>query len=524
MIDKNLMIVYGLSVILLAGCSQNYFSKKLMDTFRSRLSADVTTLDPALVVDVSGGMLTSKLFNGLVKYGEEMKIVPDIAQNWDISKNGKVYTFYLKQGVQFTNGRNVEALDFKYSIERVLNPRTKSPRTWVFDRIAGAKDFMSGKTADCSGLVIKDKYTLQITLEEPFAPFLGFLAMPTGYVVPKEEVEKWGEDFSRHVIGTGPFKLDQWQHDERIVLVANTDYFDSKPKVKRLEYRIIPEELTAWAEFEAGNLDAISIPSSEFERIINNPKWQKYIVSQAGMNVYYLGLNCQKPPFDKIEVRQALNYAVNKEIILNTVLKNRGISSHGPIPPGIEGYSTRIKPYEYNPRKAKELLTKAGFPDGLAMKIYQKNSREVLEITEILQAQLKEIGIQAEIVQLEWTTLKEMINQGKTESFYLAWIADYPDAENFLTPLFHSKNFGSGGNRAFYKNEEVDKLIEQTQQTTNSVERIKLYQQIEGKIHHECPWIFLWHQKEFSLHQPWVNGYVSYPICNADKGTSVEIK
>ncbi|MDI6735390.1 MAG: ABC transporter substrate-binding protein [bacterium] len=295
------------------------------------------------------------------------------------------------------------------------------------------------------------------------------------------------EDFSRHIIGTGPFKLDQWRYDEKIVLVANPDYFDAKPKVKRLEYRIIPEELTAWAEFEAGNLDAIGLPSSEFERIINAPKWQKYIVSQAGMNVYYLGLNCQKPPFDKLEIRQALNYAIDKEIILNTVLKSRGISSHGPIPPGIEGYSTQIKPYEHNPQKAKELLIKAGFPDGISMKIYQKNSREVLEITEILQAQLKEAGIAAEIVQLEWTTLKEMINQGKTDAFYLAWIADYPDAENFLTPLFYSKNFGSGGNRAFYKNQEVDKLIDQAQKITNDGERIKLYQQIERKIHEESP-------------------------------------
>lgn len=537
--NKNLIIIYGLSVILLTGCSRNPLLKKSMDTFRSRLSADVTTLDPALVVDVSGGMLTAKLFNGLVKYGEGMKIVPDIAENWDISNNGKIYTFYLKQGVRFTNGREVEASDFKYSIERVLNPSTKSPRTWVFDRILGAKDFMRGSprcgkteaclVVDCSGLVIKDKYTLQIILKEPFAPFLGFLSMPAGYVVPKEEVEKWGEDFSRHVIGTGPFKLDQWQSDEKIVLMANPDYFDTKPKIKKLEYRIIPEELTAWAEFEAGNLDAIAIPSSEFERIINNPKrlaslWQKYIVSQAGMNVYYLGLNCRKPPFDKIEIRQALNYAIDKEVILNTVLKNRGISSHGSIPPGIEGYSTEIKPYPYNPQKAKELLIKAGFPDGISMKIYQKNSREVLEITEILQAQLKEAGIQAEIVQLEWTTLKEMINQGKTDAFYLAWIADYPDAENFIAPLFHSRNFGILGNRAFYKNPDIDKLIDQAQQITNAKERIKLYQEIESKIHEECPWVFLWHQKEFSVHQPWVKGYVSYPICNADKGISVEIK
>jgi len=522
MFNKNLIIVYVFIIGILAGCAQ---PKKLVtkDTFRSRLSADVTTLDPALVVDVSSGMLTAKLFNGLVKYGDKMNIVPDIAEKWDISEDGKVYTFYLKKGVRFTNGREVEALDFKYSIQRVLNPKTRSPRTWVFDKILGAKEYMRGKTADCPGLIVKDKYTLQIILEEAFAPFLGFLAMPAGYVVPKEEVERFGEDFSKHVVGTGPFKLDKWLHDEKIVLVANTDYFDSKPKVKRLEYRIIPEELTAWAEFESGNLDAIGIPTAEFDRITNHPKWQKYIVSQAGMNVYYLGLNCQKPPFDKVEVRQALNYAINKEIILKTVLKNRGIISHGPIPPGLRGYSTKLKPYEYNPEKAKKLLEEAEFPNGFKMKIYQKYSREVLEITEILQAQLKKVGIEAQIIQLEWSALKEKINRGETDAFCLAWIADYPDAENFLAPLFHSKNFGPGGNRAFYKNQQIDELIEQAQQTINTKERIKLYQQIESKIHDEAPWVFLWHQKEFSVHQPWVKGYKSYPICNADKGTSIEI-
>lgn len=522
MTGKMFVLLFGLLISgLLTSCGQ---PKKLTtDTFHSRLSADVTTLDPALVVDVSGGMLTAKLFNGLVKYGEGMQIVPDIAENWTISEDGKTYTFALKEGVRFTNGREVTSSDFKYCIQRVLAPKTMSPRTWVFEKILGAQKYMQGKSQDCAGLIVKDNHTLQIILEEPFAPFLSFLAMPAGYVVPREEVEKWGDDFSKHVVGTGPFKLDEWLPDEKIVLVANTDYFDSKPKVAKLEYRVIPEELTAWAEFEAKNLDAISIPMIEFDRIINNPKWQKEIVSQAGMNVYYLGLNCQKHPFDKIEVRQALNYAIDKETILNTVLKNRGIASHGPIPPGIEGYSSKLKNYPYNPEKAKELLTQAKLPDGFKMKIYQKSSREVLEITEVLQAQLKEVGIEAEIIQLEWSTLKEMINKGETDAFYLAWIADYPDAENFLTPLFHSKNFGAGGNRAFYKNQEIDRLIELAQQTTNTRERIKLYQQIETKIYDEAPWVFLWHQKEFSLHQPYVKGYKLYPIYNADKGTSIEI-
>jgi peptide/nickel transport system substrate-binding protein/oligopeptide transport system substrate-binding protein len=204
-------------------------------------------------------------------------------------------------------------------------------------------------------------------------------------------------------------------------------------------------------------------------------------------------------------------------------LKNRGVLSHGPIPPGLPGYNPELSPYEYNPAKAKALLKSAGYEKGLNVKIYQKSSREVLNITEVIQAQLGDVGINAEIVQLEWSALKQMINEGKTDMFYLAWIADYPDAENFLAPLFHSGNWGAGGNRVRYKNEQVDKLIELAQMTTDEDKRTELYQQIERIIHQDAPWIFLWHQKEFAVCQSWVKNYRCYPIYNADKGVDVEL-
>jgi ABC-type transport system substrate-binding protein len=224
-----------------------------------------------------------------------------------------------------------------------------------------------------------------------------------------------------------------------------------------------------------------------------------------------------------VKVRQALNYAIDKESILDTILKGRGVPSHGPIPPSLPGYNEEINPYPYNPAKAKELLRLAGLGEGFEMTIYQRESKEAQNLTEVFQAQLSQVGIRAKIVQREWSAFKEAINKGEPDSFYLAWVADYPDSENFLAPLFHSKNFGPGGNRARFKDEEVDRLIEEAQATINYDRRLELYQRLEMEIHERAPWVFLWHLKEYVVHQPWVKNLRLYPIYNGDKGIDVEL-
>lgn len=504
--------------IALVGCGKKVEDEGIL---RIRLSADVTSLDPALIVDVSGGTVAAKIYNGLVRYNEKMEIIPDLAREWEVSQDGKTYTFKVRSGVKFTNGREVTANDIKYSFRRILDPKTRSPRQWAFDRIVGADEFMAGKTEDVSGLKLLDRYALQITLIEPFAPFIGFLAMPAAYVVPKEEVERWGEDFGEHPVGTGPFKLLEWRRDEEILLSANRNYFEDPAKIEGIAYRIIPQDLTATAEFTSGGLDIMGIPFAEFSRFVSDSEFAPYILSQSGLNVYYLGLNCSRPPFDRAGVRQALNYAIDKELILATLLKDRGIIAHGSIPPGLPGYSKEIPPYPYDPKKARELLIQEGFGNGLSMKIYQRTSQEALSITQAVQAQLKEVGIKAEIIQLEWTAYKEIINKGEADAFYLAWLADYPDAENFLFPLFHSSNFGPGGNRARFKDKEIDGLLEKAISTTDSEARTELYKNIEARIHEKTPWVFLWHLKEYTVHQPRVKNLKLYPVYNADKATEI---
>lgn len=509
-------MILSLLFFLSIGCA-----KREEGILRIRLSADVTSLDPALIVDVSGGVVASKLYNGLVRYDEELRIIPDLASKWQVLEDGRVYTFELKTGVKFTNNREVTAEDIKYSFKRILDPRTRSPRQWVFERVKGSREFIEGKAEDVAGLKVLDRNTIQIELEKPFAPFIGFLAMSAAYVVPMEEVRRLGEEFGEHPVGTGPFSLLEWRHDEEILLLANQNYFEGPPRIKGIAYRIIPQDLTAIAEFTSGGLDIMGIPSAEFPRFMNDLRFRPYILQQPGLNVYYLGLNCSKPPFDRLRVRQALNYAIDKELILKAILADRGIISHGPIPPVIAGFNEAIPAYPYDPDKAKELLIEEGLGDGLSMKIYQRTSQEALSITQAIQAQLKRVGIKAEIVSLEWSAFKEAINKGEADAFYLAWLADYPDAENFLFPLFHSSNIGASGNRSRFSNKEIDALLEKAISTIDEKRRLELYKEIESRIHKAAPWVFLWHLKEYALHQPWVKNLKLYPIYNGDKATGI---
>jgi peptide/nickel transport system substrate-binding protein/oligopeptide transport system substrate-binding protein len=495
-----------------------------------------------MIVDVAGGAVAAKLFNGLVRFGEGSEIIPDLAEGYTVSRDGRVYTFRLKKGVRFHNGRELRAADVKYSFERVLDPKTGSPRTWLLDRITGAREFMEGADSDVKGIRVLDEYTVEIVLGEPFGPFLNLLGMPSAYIVPREEIEK-GE-FPSHPVGTGPFKLKDWKRGRELVILANEGHFSGRPNVNGIVYRIIPEELTTIAEFESGNLDIIGLPSTEFKRYSESPKWRGLIKKAPGLNTFYLGFNCQRPPFNDRRVRQALNYAVDRERILKTILEGRGELARGPVPTFLKIKTTpHLNPlplmgeegkgvpsplagegqgggYSYNPEKARSLLKEAGY-ENLRFKIYQSADQETVDIMEVVQQYLKKVGVEAEIVQLEWSAFKDAVNKGEADSFWLSWRADYPDPENFLFPVFHSSNWGPAGNRARFSDKGFDRLIEDAQKEPGKDRREELYMGAENRVIEEAPWLFFWHRNDYIIHQPWVSGVKLYPIYNADKGTDV---
>lgn len=486
-----------------------------------RLKENPSTLDPAMIVDVGGAKIAAKLYNGLVAFGEDLALIPDIAESWTLSSDGRRYNFKLKKGVRFFNGREVTASDFLYSFERVLDPKTRSPRTWVLSRIKGSQQLMQGKTKHLKGICVKGRYELEITLDKPFAPFVNLLGLTTAYVVPREETENYGADFAFHGSGTGPFMLEQWRHNQFLILKAHKNYFGGEPLLAGIHYKIIPEDFTALVEFERGDIDLLpEITASEYGRYANDPQWQPYFKTAACLNTYYLGLNCQKPPFNDVRVRRALNFAIDRAKILSSVMEGRGTVALGPLPPLLRGPSSPAG-YPYNPAKAKELLREAGYPQGFFMTIYQTADMESLNICQVIQSYLRDVGISADIVQLEWSSFLDVVAKGEAQSFWLSWWADYPDEENFLFPVFHSQNWGPGGNRSRFKDEQVDALLSQAVKTIDYKKRKRLYSTIEELIIAKAPWIFFWHKDTCSVHRPAVMGYNPAPLAVMEKWTNI---
>lgn len=487
-----------------------------------RLNSNPSTLDPALIVDVTGGSISAKLFNGLVRLDKDMNIIPDIAEKWSVSDNGLIYKFTLRRKVYFSNKQEVRSHDFKYSFKRVLDPKTRSPNTWVLEKMAGARDYTEGRSDDISGIRIIDDYNLEIRLERPFSPFLHLLTMTAAYVVPEEEVIKWGPDFSSHPVGTGPFTLKEWLQNRELKLESRGDYFEKKAGIKGVVYRIIAEDLTAIAEFELGNLDALAIPASELSRLRHNLKWKDLISSVSGINTYYIGMNCSRLPFSNPNIRRAINHAIDREKLLLTFYEKRGRLASGPVPDILRKWDAAAV-YEYDLEKAKDIIKKAGL-QGAVINFYITADQEVVDMAEFIQSYIKKTGMDVKIKQLEWSAYKEAINKGEPDMFWLSWWADYPDPENFLFPLFHSSNTGPAGNRARYMNPEVDRLIELGQRAIDERKRYAYYEKAEKLIVNEAPWVFFWHKTDYIVRQPWIKDFTVYPIYSMDKGTEITLQ
>ena len=501
---------------LFVSCSS---SDRVEGFIHYRLNYNPSTLDPAYIVDVTGGNIAAKLFNGLVRLDKHLAIVSDLAESWQISPDGTTYTFRIRSDVTFTNNRKIIASDFKYSFERILDPKNKSPNTWVFEKVAGAKAYARGDATDVSGIVVRDAHTLQISLEKPFSPFLNLLTMTAAYVVPYEEVKRWGIDFSTHPVGSGPFILREWRHNDKLLLDINEHYFSGKARVKGICYRVIPEDLTAVAEFELGNLDIISVPASEFRRFKSSDTWKGLIAAREGINSYYLGFNCSRPPFNDLLARKAISHAIDRRKILETYYEKRGSLAHGPVPETLRSWPPP-EPLAYAPETANELIRHSGL-QGRTIQFYITSDQEVADIAEIIQSYLRRAGLSVAIKQLEWSSYKAALNKGEADMFWISWWADYPDPENFLFPLFHSSNHGPSGNRTWYTNMTVDALIEKGQRLTISSARSPYYRDAERIIVNDVPSVFFWHKADITLRQPTVRNYEIYPIYSVDKGLEV---
>jgi ABC-type transport system substrate-binding protein len=503
----------------LAGCAKR---PPEGDVLYLVLETSPNKLDPAMVIDVAEGQVCSMIYQGLVRFSPEGDIIPDAARNWEMEDDGTRYVFYLDTRARFSDGRRVVAADVTSSFRRILEPSSSSPRKWVLDRIRGAIAFSDGAVDSIAGLSAPDDSTVVIELDKPFKPFIQLLAMPAASIVPASvgmgstggRVSAPGSPDPKTPAGpppgSGRWVLERWERGDFLELVPNPYHPLGPPHIRGIRFRIIPEAFTRIAEFEAGTLDILKIPHAELNRFLSDPSLRDRIQSQSELRVAYVGLNNRLPPLDDPRVRRAMNMAVDVNRIVAVLSGGHAKRSAGAIPPSLPGYVERA-PYNYDPETARGLLREAGYPDGFELEIWQRDSPEGNRVVEAVQGYLMELGVRVKVVKREWSAFKEAVSQGRVDAFFLDWYADYPDAENFLYPLFHSENAGGGGNRAFFNDGRVDSLIEKAQRTLDPTRCQTLYAMIDGIVHEQAPWIYLYFPTSFVVVSPRVQGY-TFPV------------
>jgi ABC-type transport system substrate-binding protein len=512
---KRLLVPLALTLSLIIGCQQEPTGehKKVKPeprnggVYHAPLPWSPRTLDPAYSTDIYSITLIQQIFDGLVQFDQNLNVVPALATSWKVSADGLVYTFNLRPDASFHNGRRVTAEDFVYSFTRILDPKKESSALGFFERVKGASAYRKGKSTEVTGLRALDAHTLEITIDEPFAAFLSVLAMFNSKVVPREEVERWGKNFGFNPVGTGPFRLESFGKD-RIVLEANLDYFEGRPYLDRVVYTIYAgaQYDKIYHDFVAGRLEEAAVFGPNRDKLVSTTEYQFY--RKPTLSLQFYGMNCLNKTLKEKKVRQALNYAVDKEKIVREVYKNQFLPAPTILPPGMPGYSPENGAYAYDPDKAKALLNEAGYgPSGnrLSLTVLSASrshaaQREMALIAEDLAA----VGVRLQIqYETDWPTFEAALSDDDLQLYRYAWTADIPDPDNFLNILFGSK---SAYNFMRYSNPRVDSLLSQALVERDILTRVKLYREAERIVLADAPmipWIYLTFESVF---QPYVKG------------------
>ena len=486
----------------------------------SRDTYDPRTLDPALATDVPSGRAVAYVFDGLTRFTPDARLEPALADRWDVSPDGKVYTFHLRRGVRFHDGTPFVARHVEKSFHRVLDPATKSTGPWVLYPVAGARDFADRKAKSIRGIEVLDDSTVRVTLDQPLAIFLKLLAMPVASIIP----DSVGADFREHPIGTGPWKFVEWRHDDYLLFAKNPDYFGGAPKTDSLRARIIREPSTAVAEFEVGNVDLLYVPEAETRRWEQTDERSATLSSAPALRLWYVGINTTRGPLRDVRVRQAINHAIDVGVILDRLVGGRGRLAAGVIPPVLDGADTARRPYAHDIGRAKQLLTQAGFPNGIDIELWHSDNESFSRVAQSIQSFLAEADIRAKLVQREAAAMRAAARNGETDMVLKDWYADYPDAENFLYPLLHTANRGLGGNVSFYSNPAFDRLVDQSRVELDSARRVALYRSADSLAFADAPMAFLFFYNELYAVQPWVRGFQVPVIFNGQRWVQAELR
>jgi len=490
--------------------------------YRFRLREDPPTLDPALSNDNLSEAIIVPLFRGLVELDPiTLEVRPAVAASWSIAPDHRLYTFRLRDDAVFHNGRAVTAHDVEYSFLRILRKETNSPRRGILEPIEGAKEFVAGTSPTVSGIRVKDDRTITILLSRPLAPFLGMLTIPAAAIVPREVYDDQAKGYLRAPVGCGPFRFSRWEQSNFLELKAFDRYYGGRPALDRVVARIIENRESALQEYKSGGLDSLDQP----------PNWNdQAAVAEFGDEIKrypyvatgFIGFNHALPPFKgNAKLRQAFNFAVDKEHLCRVLLPDMGEPARGITPPGIPGYDPALPGYPHDAEKAKRLLGEAGYPGGRGLPpvaLWVNTSEDNRKIAEQIQSDLKTIGVALTIREVDWSAYLAAVEgtvaePGQAQMFRFGWNLEYPDADSILRTMLHSSNWGPAGNFYRYKNPAVDRLLDQALEVTDSAARADLYRKAERiAVMDDAVWLFLNYYQSSTLFKPHVKGIVLTPL------------
>ncbi|MEZ4813291.1 MAG: ABC transporter substrate-binding protein [Caldisericia bacterium] len=462
--------------------------------FRFPLAQPVPTIDPAQLTDTTSHEVGKQIFEGLVTYDVDLNIVPSLAESWEISEDGTVYTFNLRDA-KFNNGDPVTANDVKLSFERILDPETKSPRTWILEEIAGSNDFMGNIETEVKGIKVIDEKTVEITIKEISPVFLHKLTYSSAWIINSASIDESDELwYEKNPVGSGPFVLSEWVRNQKLVLLPNENYWGDKPRVDRLEYYIHKEDTVRQQEYEAGNIDYNVVADADFDRIKDDETLFSELDKIELLSIQYMGFRTNVEPFNNLKLRQAFCYAVDRNQIIDEIYHSRFALATGIIPVAMPNYESATDAYPYDPQMAKKLLDEA-VSDGLVLPetitfAYNKGTATHKNVAEFIQNQIKNnLGIELVLEEFEWATYLDKIDNGEFPMFRLGWVADYPDPDNFLWVLLDSDNAGPNGGAAFYNNPKFDSFVREAQRLTDLKSRMELYKQAEKIAMDDAVWM-----------------------------------
>ncbi|BDG61807.1 ABC transporter substrate-binding protein [Caldinitratiruptor microaerophilus] len=478
---------------------------------------DTVSLDPIQPTDGESFKVINQIYDTLVRYkAGKTEVEPALATDWQASPDAKEWTFSLRQGVKFHDGTEFDAEAVKFNFDRwrdTKNPYHKGGEFAYYSYMFGGFDDKSV----IQDVQVVDKYKVKFTLKRPLAYFLQNLAMPMFSIASPTAIKADPEALGQKPVGTGAYKFVDWKKGESITLEANPDYWGGKPKIDRIIYRSIPDNNARLLALQSGDIDVMDgVEPNQLQVIQSDDRFQ--VALRPAMNVGYLAFNMDKKPFDNPLVRKAINHAIDKKAIVETLYAGLGQVAVTPLPPSMWGWTDDVTQYPYDPQKAKQLLAQAGFPNGFktqlwAMPVPRPYMPQPEKIAQAIQGYLKEVGIEAEIVTYEWATYLEKTGMGEHTMALLGWVGDNGDPDNFLYVLLDKDNAKGpdAGNIAFYRNDQLHELLVQAQEIPDQSRRAELYVRAQKIIAEDAPWVVLAHAQEPIVMKKGIQGYVPNP-------------